>query len=64
VLLEVQYIPNVAWKLIDWKVYGCCDEVAPTCLLVGFVPFPNRWLPYQCWDLVYDFANQQKLLLV
>ncbi len=31
VLLGVQHVLNLVWKLIDWKVFNQCDEAILTC---------------------------------
>ncbi len=35
VLLRVQQVPDLVWKLIDYKVFDGCDKI------VGLIPFPN-----------------------
>jgi hypothetical protein len=35
VLLGVQQVPNLVWKLIDQKVFDGCDKI------VGVIPSPN-----------------------
>jgi len=35
VLLRVQQVPDLVWKLIDYKVFDGCDKI------VGLIPSPN-----------------------
>lgn len=31
VLFGVQHVPDLVWKLIDWKAFNWCDETTLTC---------------------------------